>query len=119
MRRGPASDCDMRLWYRSRRSTIAVPEGAMVPWLGDACLHAVKRSYQGRKLATWLAPSPIRLVRRLATQISAAALAVFCHQFGAGGLAVPEAELVWRAVSKLSHNRLNVIYAETPALLLI
>ena len=53
VRRGPASDCDMRLWYRSRRSTIAVPEGAMVPWLDDACLHAVKRSHaQGRKLVT-------------------------------------------------------------------
>jgi hypothetical protein len=84
VRRGPASDCDMRLWYRSRRSAIAVPEGAMVPWLDDACLHAVKRSHaQGRKLATWLAPSPFRLICRL--EISAAALAVFCHQFGAGG----------------------------------
>ena len=66
----------------------------MVPWLGDACLHAIKRSYpQGRKLATWLAPSPIRLVRRLATQISAAALAVFCHQFGAGGLVRPRSRI--------------------------
>jgi hypothetical protein len=56
----------MRLWYR------------------NACLHAVKRSHaQGRKLATWLAPSPFRLICRL--EISAAALAVFCHQFGAGG----------------------------------
>jgi hypothetical protein len=56
----------------------------MVPWLGDACLHAVKRSHaQGRKLATWLAPSHFRLICRL--EIPAAALAVFCHQFGAGG----------------------------------
>jgi hypothetical protein len=74
----------MRLWYRSRRSTIAVPEGAMVSWLVDPCLYAVKRSHaQGRKLATWLAPSPLRLICR--PEISAAARAVFCHQFDAGG----------------------------------
>ena len=66
----------------------------MVPWLGDACLHAIKRSYaQGRKLATWLAPSPIWLIRRLAAQISAAALAVFCHQFGPGGLVCPRGRI--------------------------